>query len=391
MKKFAEFVKEMYENRYMEKMNKIHRGGGENSCALFCLNVIPNTLAIASSLRAQQFNLNRIVSVLPPSIPNNSGVEIISLNAFNTLNPAPEYLFVDGDWDGTEFVFASQMLNIDRKRIITLLSPGHISHVMKAYDSYMRHMSEIYDFYNSLIDEESRQVFLGFMLARVSGRFGDAIFADTPQYICEGFEPNVGDIFIDGGACDGYTSALFTERGCKVYAFEMDRKNFELASARGKEKGFVVENLGLGSSNREEHYYHVEGNIGASCLNANGNESTEIVTLDSYVAEHQLPSVDFIKLDVEGAELDILKGAAESIKKFKPKMAISAYHKHEDLWTLMPYIKSLRADYEFAFRHYPYIREEAPFLIDEHKQRMFDFFNVDGRVPSTQEGVLFCR
>ena len=79
------------------------------------------------------------------------------------------------------------------------------------------------------------------------------------------------------------------------------------------------------------NYTHVEGNIGASHLNAQGNETSRIVTLDYYVEEHDLPSIDFIKLDVEGAELDVLKGAAQSIRKWKPKLAISAYHKHEDL------------------------------------------------------------
>ena len=104
-----------------------------------------------------------------------------------------------------------------------------------------------------------------------------------------------------------------------------------------------------------------------------------------------MPSVDFIKLDVEGAELDVLKGAANSIKKFKPILAVSAYHKHEDLWTLMPYIKSLNPNYKFAFRHYPNTHEDVPFLFDEITLKMFDAFGLDGKVPSLVEGVLMCR
>ena len=355
------------------------------------MNVTPAALATVSSLRAQGFNINHIITLFPPTLENNSGIAIVSVNAFNLLAPKPKYIFIGLGWENSDFVYASQMLDIDRKHIVSLLDQNRINHLNNVFDIYMKHLPELYDFYSSLIDEESRQVFCGFMKLRVTGRFGDGIFANAPQYICEGFTPDDGDILIDGGACDGYTAEMFAKLGCKVYSFEMDRKNYELASVRGKAKGFVVENLGLGSFNREEHYTHVDGNIGGSHLDANGSDTTKIVTLDSYVADHQLPSVDFIKLDVEGAELDILKGAAESIKKFKPRMAICAYHKHEDLWTLMPFIKSLRPDYEFAFRHYPHVNEAVPFGFNPNMQRMFDFFGVDGRVPSIDESVLFCR
>ena len=389
MRDFAKFVTAMYNNRYSLTMSRLLKGrnGIETHCAFFCINVTPRDLSIVSSLRAQKFNVNHIVTLFSPEIENNSGAKIVLSNEIKTLFPAPEYLLIGNLVD---FVFASKIPGFE-KRVIIVANRNGVNALSGTYDTYMKHLAEIYDFRSSLIDKESRRVFEGFLMARISGNLSDAIFADTPQYICEGFEPNVGDIFIDGGACDGYTAGFFADRGCKVYSFEPDRKNFEIASALGKEKGFIVENFGLGSSNREERYTHVEGNIGSSHLDKNGNETADIVTLDSYVAKHQLPSVDFIKLDVEGYELDVLKGAAKSIKKFKPKMAVCAYHKHEDLWTLMPYIKSLRPDYEFAFRHYPCTHEESPYLITENIQQIFDFFGVDGRVPSTAEGVLFCR
>ena len=379
----------MYNNRYSITMNRILKSnnGIGLPCAYFCLNVTPKELAIVSSLRAQKFNLNHIVTLFPPEVENNSDAKIVMVNELKTLLPAPEYMLIANVVD---FVFASQLPRIGNK-VIVLANKDDIDAMTGTYKVYMNHLTELYAFYSALRDEESRRVFLGFLMARISGNFSDAIFADTPQYICEGFEPNVGDIFIDGGACDGYTAGFFADRGCKVYSFEMDRKNAEIASALGKQKGFVVENLGLGSSVREEHYTHNENNIGGSHLDANGNDTTTIVALDSYVAQHQLPRVDFIKLDVEGAELDVLKGAAESIKKFKPKMAVCAYHKHEDLWTLMPFIKSLRPDYEFAFRHYALTYEDAPYMVNDSTQQLFDFFGVDGKVPSTCEGVLFCR
>ena len=64
-------------------------------------------------------------------------------------------------------------------------------------------------------------------------------------------------------------------------------------------------------------------------MNSDGADVVQIMSIDSYVAEKKLPRVDFIKLDVEGAELDTLKGAATTIARFKPILALSAYHKWE--------------------------------------------------------------
>lgn len=62
----------------------------------------------------------------------------------------------------------------------------------------------------------------------------------------------------------------------------------------------------------------------------------------------------FIKMDIEGAELKALEGAADTIRRWKPLLAISLYHKPEDLLTIPQYIRSLNAEYTFYLRgHHP--------------------------------------
>ena len=102
-----------------------------------------------------------------------------------------------------------------------------------------------------------------------------------------------------------------------------------------------------------------------------------------------LPRVDYIKLDIEGAELDMLHGAAKTIARWKPKMAISAYHKWEDLWTLANYVKSLRSDYEFKFRHYKI--DATEYLFGDIERGILKDFGLDYFVPSHCETVLYCR
>lgn len=111
--------------------------------------------------------------------------------------------------------------------------------------------------------------------------------------------------------------------------------------------------------------------------------------MDTYVFKKNLPRVDYIKLDIEGAELDMLHGAAKTITRWKPKMAVSAYHKIEDLWTLAPYIKSLRPDYEFAFRHYRI--DCTNYLFNDDERAVFRYFGLSYLCPSGCEMVLYCK
>ena len=298
------------------------------------------------------------------------------------IYPQPEYVFVS---NSAEFKFAKKFLwnvKIVEPASIRGLPPDSV------FEIFIEHLPELQEVYESLIDEESKKTFRGYWLGCISNQISSVVYANTPQYICPGFLPEAGNIVIDCGAYDGATSVRFVNMGCKAYSFEMDKKNYELSLKAAEEKNFVVENLGLGSY-KHEITYKSEG--AASHLDAGGMERAQIITLDSYVGEKNLPSVDFIKMDVEGAELDILKGAAITITRFKPILAISAYHKLDDFWTLTKFIKSLRPDYEFALRQYATTNEDIPGWVSVNHVKLFNFFGLDSNGPNYEECVLFAR
>jgi len=69
--------------------------------------------------------------------------------------------------------------------------------------------------------------------------------------------------------------------------------------------------------------------------------SVKVTTIDKFVEANKLPRVDFIKMDVEGHELKILAGARKTIKTFKPSLALSAYHRGDDLIKLPKFLLEL--------------------------------------------------
>ncbi len=85
-----------------------------------------------------------------------------------------------------------------------------------------------------------------------------------------------------------------------------------------------------------------------SSIYGNGINSVEVDKIDNIVKQR----VDFIKLDIEGAEQDAIDGAEETIKKYKPILAICVYHNAEDWYKIPQKVLSIQSDYDIYLRHY---------------------------------------
>ena len=298
------------------------------------------------------------------------------------IYPQPEYVLTFGT---LEYKLAKKFIGnvkVLRPCMIRGQSPD------KVFEIFIEHLPELLEVYESLIDEESKQTFCGYWLGCILNQPNKVVYANTPQYICRGFLPKPNDIVIDCGAYDGGTAVRFVNMGCKVYGFEMNKTNFVRAEKLAKEKNFIVENLALGAFN---HTIHFTPDGMASKIDSQGSETAQVVTIDNYVREKNLPRVDFIKMDTEGAELDILKGAAITISRFKPILALSAYHRLDDFWTLTNFIKSLRSDYEFALRQYAMTPEDVPDWFPKDQLDCLEFFGLEVNSPNYEECVLFAR
>lgn len=182
----------------------------------------------------------------------------------------------------------------------------------------------------------------------------------TKQYFDdEIIQLNNNEVFIDGGCFDFRTSQIFLKRldemelnYRKIYAFEPDKINYEKSKEHIKKlnlKDVDIVKAGLWSK-RDKLKFSSQGNGASHILSLHDKEKNkvDVIALDEYVRE----KVTFIKMDIEGAELEALKGAKKILLKDKPKLAICIYHKKEDLWEIPFYIKTLVPEYKLYIRHY---------------------------------------
>ncbi|MBI2610929.1 FkbM family methyltransferase [Candidatus Kaiserbacteria bacterium] len=170
-------------------------------------------------------------------------------------------------------------------------------------------------------------------------------------------------IVVDAGANVGTFSALSARlaREGKVYAFEPAQTTFDaleknlhpygnataVRSALGNRAGEAE--LHIESSSGEGNTLAESGLLGSY----SGKETVPITTIDTFVREQQLPRVDFIKIDTEGFEKEILEGAAGTIQNYHPALALSAYHKPGDPEHLAALVRSFVPEYRCELKSSP--------------------------------------
>ena len=173
---------------------------------------------------------------------------------------------------------------------------------------------------------------------------------------------------IDAGAFTGDTSIPLSKiTDNNVYAFEPFKDSYNLLK-RNVEANHIVNivpvNKSLGNINGNRTLYLSKNNVQGVCSDSSIRSYDEEIhveetTIDSFVKENNL-NVGYITVDVEGAEMDLLEGAIDTIKSQKPILCISIYHKVSDYFDIIPWIANLGLDYEFEiFKEQPW-----PFLAD---------------------------
>ncbi len=188
-----------------------------------------------------------------------------------------------------------------------------------------------------------------------------AMYIDVQkQYFDDMISYGENEVFVDVGVLNGMTSVEFA-KNCpnykNIYLFEPTKESYELTIKNLKNRNMQNTKAfccGL-YHEKTQLKFSTKGLPGNNAINENGDTTIDVDTLDNFFVhnkEENLSPPTLIKMDIEGAELSALKGGAETIKKYKPKLAICIYHKPEDITVIPAYILSLVPEYKLYIRHY---------------------------------------
>ena len=264
---------------------------------------------------------------------------------------------------------------------------------------YLRNKERLDAVFDRLADEQSRSVFSKVIEYKLGGRIDPLLECSTPEednwkllfknllderYAEASYAPVCPDraeglSFLDLGAYTGDTAGLFIKlcegKYSRIIAVEPEKRNFRKLSENLSALGSVeLINAAAGASDKEIIIEKGKGRGGkardagpegraqspeqkdpaAQSEQYNASRGLRIMQRSTDSILEGRP-VDMIKMDIEGSESDALDGAADTIRNFRPRMIIAAYHRTEDLFAIPEKVLAIRPDYRLYLRKDPCI------------------------------------
>ena len=222
------------------------------------------------------------------------------------------------------------------------------------YDFLTANIEKITEAYECFADEISKQTFVDVINFRLTG-IPELLFrceASREEVFSSIIRLSENEDYVDLGAYDGDTIREFLENTnggySSITAFEPDKKNMKkLARAFGELDNCRLLPYASWEDDREMRFSGSGGRM--SCFDDSG-EAVKAKAVDSVCEK-----ASYIKMDVEGAEYETINGCRRIIGKYKPALAVSAYHRAGDIFTLPLLIRRLSPDYKIYLRHHKYL------------------------------------
>jgi len=190
---------------------------------------------------------------------------------------------------------------------------------------------------------EDRIINVGRMLEQIC----DFAYFDLPK-----LPHHKDEIFVDVGAFDGMTSIKFikwAKEYKKVICFEADSKNISNCKDTLQKVTDRFQIIDKAAWSTKTSICFDEKGTTNSRVDMTSSNTVQAVTIDETLEGEK---ITFIKMDIEGAEMEALEGARQIIKECKPKLGISVYHKIEDIFEISRLILDINQEYKFYLRHY---------------------------------------
>ncbi|MDY4366632.1 FkbM family methyltransferase [Pectobacterium brasiliense] len=271
------------------------------------------------------------------------------------------------------FQFFNEKLEIDLKRNgaeVLFFDPSFIDargndKEYITWDFLERNESELEWFYSQLGDDFSRKTLQAFINQRICARqktYYSDMYCKDHYFPDDIISLSEGEVFIDCGAYTGDTIAALLKKMASlgieygpeaIYAFEPDECNAAVLEKNTRHLP-QCHCMNMGAWREKSVLFFASGDGLSSRISAENDNDTTSIAVDSIDNILNGRGATFIKMDIEGAELDALYGAEKTIVQCAPKLAISLYHKPKDLITIPKYLRELNPDYKFYLRgHHP--------------------------------------
>lgn len=222
------------------------------------------------------------------------------------------------------------------------------------FEKDYKNNSQLYNsLYSLLSDEKSKVIFSKLINFKISFDYefmqGFTNNHEEQYFDKEIIPPLINITFVDGGGYVGDTATQVIKNYPdfkKIYLIEPISENLRIAKRElGEFKNIEFISCGI-SDKKRTLYFNEEKSF--STIYGKGTQSVEVDTLDNIIKT----KVDYIKLDIEGAEQDALDGAKSIISEYTPILAICIYHKAEDWYKIPQKVLAINPSYTVYLRHY---------------------------------------
>ena len=262
-------------------------------------------------------------------------------------------------WIGLKITpFYHKIQRITTNQVIVNPNDKTILSIAQQNDFLAQNIERVNIVANMLADEKSQKTYLSMVKFRQTCQKKDfpISYYEKVEYFIKELKLDNDEVFIDCGAYTGDTIDEFLKH-CPEYkqivAFEPASKIFKkLKEKYENNPKIILKNAGAYDKNGVVDF--IDANAGETgTIIAGGGEYEDLTSIQVNAIDNlNLEKVTFIKMDIEGAELNALKGAEKTILRDKPKLAICIYHSNEDMVCIAEYIHNLVPEYKLYVRQH---------------------------------------
>jgi len=282
---------------------------------------------------------------------------------------SPDILKSDDVIIVASYYFVDIMKQLYELNIINVIYYEKLSIILEELDTYSEQVfkilhsdlelnkNEYIKLYDILQDDISKDVFENMIRCRMFMDTSYSVYAmnlslqNGVQYFDKIITENTSiDIFYDVGGYDGDSTIDFIkyfQDYKKVYFFEPDQDIINNTKKRLIHFDNIEYLQAVVGERREKLKYNALGG-GAGLVDKNGNDIVNSVILEDYIDNDRV----YVKMDIEGYESQAIRGMKSAIQKYQPILAISVYHKADDIHRLVNEILSINPKYKVYMRHY---------------------------------------